>query len=123
VLEPGELIAAIDVPDTGGACSTYLKVRDRASFEFAVASVAAVLRVEAGRIAHVRLVAGGVAPRPWRLANCEAALIGRAPTLAAFEAAAARAVEGAKPLAHNGFKVDLLRRAVLRALETVGGAA
>jgi len=123
VLQPGELIAAVEVPDTGGARSTYLKVRDRASFEFAVVSVAAVLRIEAGRIAHVRLVAGGVASRPWRLAHSEAALIGQAPTQAAFEAAAALAVEGAQPLAHNGFKVELLRRAVRRALETVGGAA
>jgi len=88
-----------------------------------VVSVAARLRVEAGRIAHVRLVAGGVAPRPWRLAQAEGALVGQAPTAAAFEAAAAVAIQGAQPLAHNGFKVELLRRAVRRALETVGGAA
>lgn len=123
VLEPGELIAAVEVPACDGARSTYLKVRDRASFEFAVVSVAVALRVEQGRIDHVRIVAGGVAPKPWRLAQCEAALVGQTPTAAAFEAAAALAVEGARPLAHNGFKVDLLRNAVRRALETVGGAA
>jgi xanthine dehydrogenase YagS FAD-binding subunit len=123
VLEPGELIAAVEVPAWDAARSTYLKVRDRASFEFAVVSVAAVLCVEGGRIVDARLVAGGVAPRPWRLDRCEAALVGRGPTPAAFEAAAALAVEGAQPLAHNGFKVELLRRAVRRALETVGDAA
>ncbi|CAN7584297.1 FAD binding domain-containing protein [Variovorax sp. LjRoot178] len=121
VLEPGELIVAVEVPDRGGARSTYLKVRDRASFEFAVVSVAAVLRVEAERITHVRLVAGGVASRPWRLAQCEAALVGQRPTHAVFDGAAALAVEGAQPLEHNGFKIELLRRAVRRALETVGG--
>ncbi|RCW74534.1 FAD binding domain-containing protein [Pseudorhodoferax soli] len=121
VLEPGELIAAVEVPEGGGARSTYLKVRDRASFEFAVVSVAAVLRVEDERIAHVRLVAGGVASRPWRLAQCEAALLGQRPTQAVFEGAAALAVEGAQPLEHNGFKIELLQRAVRRALDTVGG--
>jgi xanthine dehydrogenase YagS FAD-binding subunit len=122
VLEPGELIAAVEVPESGGARSTYLKVRDRASFEFAVVSVAAVLRIDAERITHVRLVAGGVASRPWRLAQCEAALVGQRPTHAVFDCAAALAVEGAQPLEHNGFKIELLRRAVRRALETVGGA-
>jgi xanthine dehydrogenase YagS FAD-binding subunit len=123
VLQPGELIAAVEVPAADDTRSTYLKIRDRAAFEFAVVSVAALLRVEGGRIAHVRLVAGGVAPKPWRLASSEASLVGQAPTPAAFAAAAALAVEGAQPLAHNGFKVELLRRAVRRALETVGGAA
>lgn len=123
VLAPGELIAAVEIPEVRGVRSTYLKVRDRASFEFAVVSVAAVLRVEDGRIAHVRLAAGGVAPKPWRLADAEALLLGRSPTLEAFETAATLAVEGAQPLAHNGFKVELLRRAVRRALETVGGVA
>lgn len=121
VLEAGELILAVEVPESNGARSTYLKVRDRASFEFAVVSVAAVLRVEAERIVHVRLVAGGVAARPWRLAQCEAALVGQRPTQAVFEGAAALAVEGAQPLEHNGFKIELLRRAVRRALETVEG--
>lgn len=123
VLAPGELIAAVEVPACAGARATYLKVRDRASFEFAVVSVAAVMRVEAGRIAHLRLVAGGVAPRPWRLAASEDALVGQPPSEAAFDEAAALAVEDARPLAHNGFKVALLRRAVKRALQTVGGAA
>lgn len=122
VLDPGELITAVEVPACAGARSTYLKVRDRASFEFAVVSVAAVLRVEDGRIVHARLAAGGVAPRPWRLTASEACLTGRAPSAEAFADAAALAVEGARPLAHNGFKIELLRRAVARALQTAGGA-
>lgn len=123
VLAAGELVTAVEVPPCDGARSTYLKVRDRASFEFAVVSVAAAMRVEDGRIAHVRLAAGGVAPGPWRLEAAEAALAGRAPSQAAFAEAAALAVEGAQPLTHNGFKIDLLERAVRRALQTVGVAA
>lgn len=123
VLTPGELITAVEVPPAAGAQSTYLKVRDRASFEFAVVAVAAVMTVKNGRIAHVRLAAGGVAAKPWRLAASEALLLGRAPSDAAFAEAAAIAVEGAEPLARNSFKIELLRRAVTRALRTVGGAA
>ena len=124
-LVAGDLITAVEISDAGRFAprSTYLKIRDRASFEFAVVSVAAALRVEGGVIAEARLAVGGVAPLPWRLANSEAALVGRRPDAEAFAAAAAFAVEGARPLAHNGFKVELLRRAVVRALQTVGGPA
>jgi len=125
MLAPGELITGVHVRDGArfAARSTYLKVRDRASFEFAVVSVAAALRLEDGVIVEARLAAGGVAPLPWRLTSSEAALIGRPPDAQAFAEAGARATEGARPLAHNGFKIDLLRRAVVRALETVGGEA
>jgi xanthine dehydrogenase YagS FAD-binding subunit len=124
-LAPGELVTAVRVRDAArfAARSTYLKVRDRASFEFAVVSIAAALVVVDGRIADARLAAGGVAPVPWRLAASEAALAGQPAGPDAYAAAAAAAVEGARPLAHNGFKVELLRRAVVRALETVGGDA
>jgi len=124
-LAQGELITGVRVQGGGrfGARSIYLKVRDRASFEFAVVSVAAALRMEAGVIVEARLAAGGVAPLPWRLTLAEAALIGRPPDAQAFAAAGALAVEGAQPLAHNGFKIELLRRAVVRALETLGGQA
>lgn len=126
VLAPGELIVSVTVPALAGR-STYLKVRDRASFEFAVVSVAAVLRLEAGVIAQARLAAGGVAPRPWRLREAEAVLVGRPPGPQAFaaaaEAEAEAAIEGARPLAGNGFKLPLLRGAVVRALETVGETA
>lgn len=124
-LAPGELITGVHVRDSSRFAqrSTYLKVRDRASFEFAVVSVAACLRLEAGVIVEARLAAGGVAPLPWRLSRSEAALIGRAPDAESFAMAGAMAAEGAQPLAHNGFKVDLLRGAVVRALETIGGEA
>lgn len=124
-LAPGELIRAVRVNNTARFAprSTYLKVRDRASFEFAVVSVAAALRLEDGVIAAARLAAGGVAPLPWRLADSETALLGRPPSAETFEIAADLAVAGARPLEHNGFKVELLRRAVIRALQTVGGQA
>ena len=122
-LMAGEVVTGIRVPNASrfAARSTYLKVRDRASFEFAVVSVAAVLRVENGRIVEAGLAAGGVAPLPWRLTRSEASLVGRAPDAQAIAAAGDMAVEHARPLAHNGFKIALLRNAVIRALQTVGG--
>lgn len=122
-LAPGELITGIHVPNASrfAAHSTYLKVRHRASFEFAVVSVAAALRVENGMISEARLAAGGVAPLPWRLARSEAALVGRAPDAVAITEAGDLAIEDARPLAHNGFKIELLRNAVIRALQTIGG--
>ncbi len=119
-LSPGELITGVAIRRFAGR-STYLKVRDRASFEFAVVSVAAALRLENGVIAEARLAAGGVAPQPWRLTACEAALVGQTPTPEVFATAAGLATNGARPLAHNGFKQTLLRNAVARALQTVGG--
>jgi xanthine dehydrogenase YagS FAD-binding subunit len=80
-----------------------------------------VLHVENGRIAEAGLTAGGVAPLPWRLTRSEAALVGRAPDAQAIAAAGDMAVEHARPLAQNGFKVALLRNAVIRALQTIGG--
>jgi len=122
-LAAGDLITGIHVPNASrfAASSTYLKVRDRASFEFAVVSVAAVLRVENGTIVEARLAAGGVAPLPWRLTRSEAALTGRAPEDPTIATAGDLAVEHARPLSHNGFKVELLRNAVIRALQTIGG--
>ena len=122
-LTAGELVTAIHIPNASrfAARSTYLKVRDRASFEFAVVSVAAVLHVENGRIVEAGLAAGGVAPLPWRLTRSEAVLVGRAADAQAIAAAGEMAVEHARPLAHNGFKIALLRNAVIRALQTIGG--
>ena len=122
-LTAGDIITAIRIHDASRFAprSIYLKIRDRASFEFAVVSVAAALRIEGGVIAEARLAAGGVAPLPWRLGRSEAALIGRAPTEQAFLAAGDLAIEGARPLQRNAFKVPLLRNAVIRALQTVGG--
>jgi xanthine dehydrogenase YagS FAD-binding subunit len=122
-LTVGELVTGVHISNASrfAARSTYVKVRDRASFEFAVVSVAAVLHIENGRIVEARLTAGGVAPLPWRLTRSEASLVGRAPDAQAIAAAGDMAVEHAQPLAHNGFKVTLLRNAVIRALQTIGG--
>ncbi|MGE8361038.1 FAD binding domain-containing protein [Pseudomonas sp.] len=120
VLEDGELILAIELPPEDFARhSTYLKVRDRASFAFALVSVAAALAFDAdGRIQATRLALGGVAHKPWRRPEVEAVLVGQQPDATAFETAAARMLDGAQPLHHNAFKVELLRRAIVRALTT-----
>ncbi len=124
VLEHGELITAVELPATPFfARSHYLKVRDRAAFEFALASVAAALEVRDGRITAARLALGGVATKPWRAFAAERALVGAAPGAAAYAAAATAALEGAKPQKHNAFKIELARRAIVRALTTVGGMA
>lgn len=123
-LEPSELIVAVEVP--GGAYAKrarYLKVRDRASYEFALVSVAAALEVHDGVVSAARLAAGGVGTMPWRLRRCEDALIGQRSERAAWAAAAGLATEGARPLSGNHFKVELLRRTVVRALEMTGEPA
>jgi xanthine dehydrogenase YagS FAD-binding subunit len=121
VLEPGELIVAVEVPASAAAArSSYLKIRDRASFEFALVSVAAGLEIEQGVVRAARLAAGGVGTGPWRLKAAEAALAGQPATAESYERAAALAIEGASPLPLNAFKVELLRRAVRRALQTLG---
>jgi xanthine dehydrogenase YagS FAD-binding subunit len=123
-LEPGELIVEVQVPHS--ACShraRYLKVRDRASYEFALVSVAAALDIQAGVVRDARLAAGGVATRPWRLRASEAALIGRPAHRTVWQLAADSAVEGAHALSGNGYKIELLRRTVVRALELAGDVA
>jgi xanthine dehydrogenase YagS FAD-binding subunit len=124
-LAAGDMLTAIRMRNAQRFAqrSTYLKIRDRASFEFAVVSVAAALWIEDGVIAEARLAAGGVAPLPWRLSRSEAALVGRAPTGQTLLAAAELAIEGASPLEKNVFKIPLLRNAVIRALQTIGGHA
>ncbi|HET6287430.1 MAG TPA: xanthine dehydrogenase family protein subunit M [Amycolatopsis sp.] len=116
-LQPGELIAEVVVPRLDWASnSTYVKVRDRQSYEFALCSAAVALRVEDSRIVDARVAAGGVATVPWRLPAVEAALRGAPATVSAFEDAAALSAEGARPLSGNGFKTSLLRRTIVRAL-------
>lgn len=123
-LRPGELMVAVEVPMGPHARrSHYLKVRDRASYEFALVSTAVALHIDGGVIRSARLAAGGVGTKPWRLRQVEAALVGRQPVETTWRLAAERAVEGARPLAHNGFKVELLKRTLVRALETIGGDA
>lgn len=116
-LAPADLIVGVELPPSGFAdASWYLKVRDRHSYAFALVSVAAGLDVRGGLIQAAGLVLGGVASRPWRLDAAAAALIGLEAGPAAFEIAADMAMDGAQPLPHNAFKVDLGRHAVLRAL-------
>ncbi|MFI6097735.1 FAD binding domain-containing protein [Lentzea sp. NPDC051213] len=121
-LRPGELITAVTVPaGPYTQRSGYLKVRDRQSYEFALTSAAVAMEITGGRIRSARVAAGGVGTVPWRLSAVEQALIGRRPGADTWQAAAARAADGAKPLAHNEFKVELLRRTIARQLETIGG--
>jgi xanthine dehydrogenase YagS FAD-binding subunit len=122
-LRPQELIVELRVPGGALGGGRYLKVRDRASYEFALVSAAAALTVEGGTIREARLAAGGVGTRPWRLRACEEALVGRAPERAVFAAAAEHAVQDARPLHHNHYKLDLLPRTIVRALELAGEAA
>ncbi|MFI0452102.1 FAD binding domain-containing protein [Actinomadura sp. 6N118] len=119
-LKPGELIAEVVIPRLGWARrSTYVKVRDRRSYEFALASAAVALDLRGGRVRDARVAVGGVATVPWRLPGVEAALRGGPATEQAFAAAAEAAAEGARPLADNAFKVTLVRRTVVRALMEV----
>ena len=116
-LRPGEVILSVDLPtDSFATHYTYLKLRDRLSYAFALVSVAAALRIEDGRIAAARLALGGVAPKPWRDTAAEAALVGAAPGREPFAAAADIVLRPAKAAAHNGFKIELARRAIVRAL-------
>jgi|SRR5882672_2608414 len=121
IIDPRELLIAIEVPAWDGP-SSYVKVRDRASFEFAVVSVAAALRIEAGKVRAARLCAGGVGTRPWRLRDCEAALQGQPAGDVSFRMAARHAGGGAAVLGHNDFKIDLLEVTVVRALHNAFGA-
>jgi xanthine dehydrogenase YagS FAD-binding subunit len=120
VLAPGEIITAVLVPPPGtGERSHYLKLRDRASFEFALVSAAVVVAVEDDRIRRARVAMGGVGTKPWRLAAVEEALAGTTVSQEALTSAAAHAAEGARPLNENGFKIPLMQRALARALLTV----
>ncbi|MDB5360219.1 MAG: xanthine dehydrogenase family protein subunit [Rhodospirillales bacterium] len=124
VLHPGELILAVSVP--AGAWtrrSSYLKVRDRASFEFALTSAAVALDIQDGKIRAARVAAGGVGTKPWRLPAVEQALVGAPATTATWQRGGRLATAGAMPLRDNRFKVRLLRATVTRALEQVGGEA
>jgi xanthine dehydrogenase YagS FAD-binding subunit len=116
-LEHGELIEAIELPRSAFARNSYyLKVRDRASYAFALVAVAAALELERGTIRQARIVLGGVAHKPWRSREAEAALSGRPASEESFRTAAEAALKDAKPLTHNGYKVELGKRAVVRAL-------
>jgi xanthine dehydrogenase YagS FAD-binding subunit len=120
VLQPGDLITAIDLPALPFARrSRYLKVRDRASYAFALASAAVALDVQGGTIRAARSALGGVGTKPWRAAAAERALVGRPVTAATFHAASQAALADAQPLRDNRFMVPLARRTLERALAEV----
>jgi xanthine dehydrogenase YagS FAD-binding subunit len=117
VLKPGELITGVTLPPEGFAgCSSYRKVRDRASYAFALISVAAALEVEDGAVKNVRIALGGVAHKPWRARAAEAALQGGPATEAAFRAAAEAELASAQGLRDNAFKIELSRRVITNTL-------
>ena len=121
VLERGELITAVLLPPPVPSRQIYRKVRDRASYAFALVSVAAVVRVESGRVAHAALAFGGVAHKPWRDRRVEEALTGQAPSPALFERAADTLLADARGQGGNDFKIPLARRTLAAVLEQATG--
>jgi xanthine dehydrogenase YagS FAD-binding subunit len=116
-LQPGDIITAITIPAAAHACkSHYLKVRDRASYAYALVSAAVGLDVQGGTIRSARVALGGVGTVPWRVPAVEKALVGKLATEDTFRAAAALAVRDAAPREHNKFKVELAQRTIVRAL-------
>jgi xanthine dehydrogenase YagS FAD-binding subunit len=123
VLAPGDLITHVSVPPLPpGSRSAYLKLRDRASYEFALASCAVVLTPHADRIGNVAIALGGVGTIPWRVPQAERLLAGQQPSPAHQQAAAAAALQGARGHGENDFKIELARRCVAHALTTVCAA-
>ncbi|MFL9918243.1 xanthine dehydrogenase family protein subunit M [Paraburkholderia fungorum] len=117
VLGAGDLITHVTLPPLpAGTRSVYLKLRDRASYEFALASAAVVVTLDGGRIGHVRVALGGVGTRPWHALEAQALLQGATPDAATFRKAADAALANAKPQSQNGFKVELARRCIIHAL-------
>ena len=117
-LEPGEIILSVDLPPQGFAERyTYLKLRDRLSYAFALVSVAACLELDGDTVRTARLALGGVAHKPWRNREAEALLVGKPATRDGFRTAADLVFAEARPQSENGFKIELARRAIVRALE------
>ncbi|WP_317891079.1 FAD binding domain-containing protein [Edaphobacter bradus] len=117
VMEPGDLITYVTLPaPRPNSKQVYLKLRDRASYEFALASVAVVAEVTGGRFSYVRVALGGVATKPWRSVEAEGALHGKAADEKTFREAAEAALHGAVPQSQNGFKVELAKRCITHAL-------
>ena len=122
VLQPGELIIAVELPPmASGTRSTYRKVRDRASYAFALVSVAAALDLDGDTVKDVRIALGGVAQKPWRAQKAEAVLRGGPASEAAFQAAAEAELADATPLSGNGFKIELARRVIVAVLTDLKG--
>src|SRR5262245_15220539 len=124
VLEPGDLITHVTLPPPrAGSKQVYLKLRDRASYEFALASAAVVLTVKDGKVDYVRVGLGGVATKPWRSAEAESALVGQAASADNFRKAAEAALRDAKPQTENKFKIELAKRCLAHALQMATGGA
>jgi len=122
-LGTGEIIAAIELPRRGFSQNySYLKIRDRLSYAFALVSVAAALELEGNEISEARVALGGVAHKPWRSLEAEAVLRGQAATVEHFSRAADLLLQGARTYAHNGFKIELARRAIIRTLVQAASA-
>jgi xanthine dehydrogenase YagS FAD-binding subunit len=118
VLEPGDLVTHVTLPPpTAGTKQVYLKLRDRASYEFALASAAVVLTIAGGNVTRARVALGGVGTKPWRSPEAEAALVGKPADAANFRKAAEAALRDAKPQSENGFKIELARRCLAHALK------
>lgn len=123
-LQPGELITYVEIPVLPFAAnSTYLKVRDRASYDFALASVAAAMDVSNGIINKMRLALGGVGTKPWRAVTAEQFLAGKKATTDTYKAAADIVLKDAKTYKYNSFKTELIKRTIISALQTIGGIA
>jgi xanthine dehydrogenase YagS FAD-binding subunit len=120
VLEPGDLITHVTLPAPApGSRSLYIKLRDRASYEFALASAAVVVTTSDGKITRARVALGGVGTKPWRSTEAETELTNQPATEAVFRKAAEAALRGAKPQSQNGFKVELAKRCLAHALKLV----
>jgi len=123
ILEPGDLITHVTLPPPmSGSKHLYLKLRDRASYEFALASAAVVLVIGGGKITRARIALGGVGTKPWRSPEAEAALTGKPANDATFRQAAEAALQGAKPQSENKFKIELAKRCIAYALRTAAAA-
>jgi xanthine dehydrogenase YagS FAD-binding subunit len=119
VLEAGDLITHVTLPAPRmGSRQVYLKLRDRASYEFALASAAVVMNLDGDKISYARIAMGGVGTKPWRFPEAEAALVGKPADAANFRKAAEAALRNAKPQSENAFKIELARRCVTHALQT-----
>ena len=118
VLEPGELITHVTLPPpVAGSKQVYLKLRDRSSYEFALASAAVVIMIAGGNVTRARVVLGGVGTKPWRSPEAETALAGQPADATSFRKAAEAALRDAKPQSENGFKIELAKRCLAHALQ------
>jgi xanthine dehydrogenase YagS FAD-binding subunit len=119
VLEPGDLITHVTLPPpVSGSKQVYLKLRDRASYEFALASAAVVMTVDGGNVGYIRIALGGIGTKPWRSPEAEAVLAGKPANAASFRQASEAALRDAKPQSENKFKIELAKRCLVHTLQT-----